>query len=71
MPVGIVRNEHCITVLDSNKHKIRYDRSEMTTIGVFHTHDQNHVTAGATPFWRSSFATAAVAAVDSVIETSF
>ena len=32
-------------------------------IEVFHTRDQNHVTAGAAPFWGSSFATAAVAAV--------
>ena len=33
------------------------------SIEVFHTRDQNHVTAGAAPFWGSSFATAAVAAV--------
>ena len=31
---------------------------------VFHTRDQNHVTAVGTPYWRSSFATATVAAVD-------
>ena len=35
-------------------------------IEVFHTCDQNHVTAGAAPFWGSSFATAAVAAVDMI-----
>ena len=35
-------------------------------IEVFHTRDQNHVTAGAAPFWGSSFATAAVAAVDMI-----
>ena len=34
------------------------------TIEVFHTRDQNHVTAGANPFWGSSFAAAAVGAVD-------
>ena len=35
-------------------------------IEVFHTRDQTHVTAGAAPFWGSSFATAAVAAVDMI-----
>ena len=35
-------------------------------IEVFHTRDQNHVTAGAAPFWGSSFATAPVAAVDMI-----
>ena len=35
-------------------------------IEVFHTRDQNHVTAGAAPFWGSSSATAAVAAVDMI-----
>ena len=35
-------------------------------IEVFHTRDQNHVTAGAAPYWGSSFATAAVAAVDMI-----
>ena len=29
-------------------------------IEVFHTRDENHVTAGANPFWGSSFAAAAV-----------
>ena len=38
-------------------------------IEVFHTRDENHVTAGANPFWGSSFAAAAVGAVDNVIET--
>ena len=32
-------------------------------IEVFHTRDQNHVTAGGDPFWGLSFATAAVAVV--------
>ena len=32
-------------------------------IEVFHTRDQNHVTVGAAPFWESSLAPAAVAAV--------
>ena len=36
----------------------------ITTIQVFHTRDQNHVTAGgANPFWGSNLATAAVGAV--------
>ena len=39
----------------------RMTRNE--AIEVFHTRDQNHVTAGAAPFWGSRFATAAVAAV--------
>ena len=38
-------------------------------IEVFHTRDENHVTAGANPFWGSSFAAAAAGAVDNVIET--
>ena len=33
-------------------------------IEVSHTRDQNHVTAVRAPYWRSSFATATVAAVD-------
>ena len=33
-------------------------------IEVFHTRDQNHVTAVGAPYWRSSFAAATVAAVD-------
>ena len=35
-----------------------------SAIDVFHTCDQNHVTAVGAPYWRSSFATATVAAVD-------
>ena len=37
---------------------------QLSSIEVFHTHDQNHVTAVGAPYWRSSFATATVAAVD-------
>ena len=37
--------------------------SRFSSIEVFHTRDQNHMTAGAAPFWGSRFATAAVAAV--------
>ena len=39
-------------------------RPSKRCIEVFHTRDQNHVTAGANPFWGSSLATAAVRAVD-------
>ena len=36
----------------------------LLAIEVSHTRDQNHVTAVCDPYWRSSFATATVAAVD-------
>ena len=47
------------SVWDSGSHSSSWRHS----IEVFHTRDQNHVTAGTAPFWGSSFATAAVAAV--------
>ena len=40
------------------------ERHQLLCIEVSHTHDQNHVTAVCAPYWRSSFATAIVAAVD-------
>ena len=43
----------------------------LACIEVFHTRDENHVTAGANPFWGSSFAAAVVGAVDNVIKTCF
>ena len=52
--------DELVLPLSSSCHLDRVARG----IEVFHTRDQNHVTAGANPFWGSSFAAAAVGAVD-------
>ena len=46
------------------RHQDRSKHGSRETIEVFHTRDQNHVTAVGAPYWRSSFATVRVEAVD-------